>query len=275
MRKSLGIILVIFLFCISMLAYEEGKTLTLPTGGLSIFKMKCGAGYMHIKGVEGLKEIQVNANIIIEGISQKKVPDFIEENVILYLKREGDQAVLVSKINKPKFSLVNLRRKQFVINLDIKTPANLKLDVTDGSGEITIRDLGDDLHLKDGSGSVIIENVTGLVKINDGSGDLKIRNIGGDTTIVDGSGGIRAGALRGNLEIRDGSGSIDVNNISKNVKIRDGSGSMDIYQVSGSVWISDGSGSIHLNNVEGDVTIPKAGSGGLKIKNVKGEVRKN
>ena len=152
MRKSLGIILIITLFCIPMFAYNQSKTLTLPPKGISIFEMECGAGYLKIQGIEGLEEIQVTANIIIEGISGKKIPAFVEEKVILYLKKEGGRAHLVSKIKNPKSSWFNLRKKRFVINLDIKTPANLKLDVKDGSGEVSITDLGNDLILKDGSG---------------------------------------------------------------------------------------------------------------------------
>ncbi len=274
MRKFLGIILLSILFCISMFAYEQSKTLNLPVKGINVFEMECGAGYLKIQGIEGLEEIQVTANIIIEGISKKRIPTFIEDKVILHLKKEGNRARLVSKIKNPKRSWFSLKKRRFVINLDIKTPASLKMNVNDGSGEITIRDLGSDVILDDGSCSIIIENVKGSVQINDGSGSMKIADIGGDTSIVDGSGEIFTKSLHGNLKIKDGSGSIDVKNISKSVKIKDGSGSMDIFQVSGSVWISDGSGSIYLNTINGDVTIAEAGSGGLKIKNVQGRVTK-
>jgi len=42
----------------------------------------------------------------------------------------------------------------------------------------------------------------------------------------------------------------------------------------GSVEIDDGSGDIIIDGVEKDVTIEEAGSGDVRIRNVKGKVRK-
>ena len=49
---------------------------------------------------------------------------------------------------------------------------------------------------------------------------------------------------------------------------------MNIIEISGKVTVRDGSGSININGVEQEVIIEESGSGGLTIRNVKGNVQK-
>lgn len=57
------------------------------------------------------------------------------------------------------------------------------------------------------------------------------------------------------------------------MSVEDGSGEITIFHVQGSVEIDDGSGDINIDGVEKDVTIKEAGSGDVRIRNVKGKVR--
>lgn len=109
------------------------------------------------------------------------------------------------------------------------------------------------LRVDDGSGSIVIEDTEGDVEVEDGSGSLKIFNAG-------------------SIDIDDGSGSILVEGASGDVSIIDGSGSITVSEVGGSVTIDDGSGSINIDDVEKDVIIEEDGSGGLNVRNVRGQV---
>lgn len=109
------------------------------------------------------------------------------------------------------------------------------------------------LRVDDGSGSIVVEDTLGDVEVDDGSGSLKIYNAA-------------------NVEIDDGSGSIEVDGATGDISIIDGSGSITVSEVGGSVTIDDGSGSINIDDVEKDVIIKEDGSGGLSVRNVRGNV---
>lgn len=120
------------------------------------------------------------------------------------------------------------------IDLAIEVPAGTNIYAEDSSGSLTIYGVGD-VELKDGSGSAHIENV-GSVLVEDGSGSLRIQDANGD------------------------------------VEVRDGSGSMTILRVGGGVMIEDGSGSIEIEAVAGSVRIDEAGAGGVRVRDVDGDL---
>jgi hypothetical protein len=201
-------------------AAADRETLTLDTQGIKSFRISAESGYLHIEGVDAGKKIEV----IAEHEGDK-------DNHRLTLKRDGDRAELISHIEDWPLGWGDER-----INLTVKVPAGLSLDIEDGSGELT------------------------LSKVN------------GKTRIDDGSGSISISTHQGNIRINDGSGSIDVINVVGDVDIEDGSGSIEVSKVDGHVTIDDGSGSIDIDTVSKGLTIEDEGSGGLRTRNIKGGI---
>jgi DUF4097 and DUF4098 domain-containing protein YvlB len=195
----------------------------------------CGAGFLYVSGEESLRSIEVEAEIIVKGKREKDIEDYVEKNVKLELKKQGSEAVLVGMF-KNQFPSISFRTR--VINLTVKIPKNMGVEVDDGSGEVKI------------------EHIDGNLQIDDGSGEITVRDILGDVDIDDGSGTTVVKDVTGSVTIHDGSGTIRVNDIGKNV------------------MVSDGSGSIYIDNVVGDVIIKDDGSGSVSIKNVSGKVVK-
>ncbi len=229
------IFVVLFFLCASfMFAYEDVRNLNLSAKGIEKLEIDCGSGFLKVRGQEGLREIKVEAEIVLEGKSEKSAEEFLKKYLKLSLEKRGSRAVLTSGFESYR-SLFSFTNK--VINLTVSLPKDMDLDVDDGSGSLTI------------------ENIRGDVKIDDGSGSMDIMNIGG------------------NLDVDDGSGQIDVDGVSGDVSIDDGSGSMTIRNIEGSVTVRDGSGSITIDGVEKDVYIPSEGSGSVSVKNVKGKVK--
>lgn len=141
------------------------------------------------------------------------------------------------------------------LDLVLRVPARMTLDVRDGSGGTEIRGVA-------------------AVAIDDGSGGLRIEDVAGDVRVEDGSGAIGIARIRGDVELEDGSGSIDVRDVTGSVALRDGSGSIRIEGVSGSVTIrDDGSGSIDVARIGGDFIVRDDGSGGIAYSEVEGRVR--
>ena len=126
------------------------------------------------------------------------------------------------------------------LDLTLDVPSSLPLDVEDGSGSATIRDVAA-LKIDDGSGELRIENVAGAVTVSDGSGEIVIDHAGSVVIAEDGSGSVRITGVKGSVVVRD-----------------DGSGSIDVSDIGGDFAVEhDGSGGITHDGVRGAVRIPR------------------
>ncbi|GHF81434.1 hypothetical protein [Thalassotalea marina] len=219
--------------------FHQQKTLDIQASDLTALNVEAGAGFLKIKGVEGLDTIQVTADIYTD----KKARDDYQ----LTLVKQGDSAKLVAK-NGNTSGIWNGQSPK--IDLTVQVPQSMMLDIEDGSGALTIDNIVGDTKIKDGSGGIAINNVKGNLKIDDGSGSINVQDVNGD------------------VQINDGSGSILLEQVAGNAEIEDGSGSLTVKQVTGHVKVDDGSGGIVIDNV-GSLTIVESGSGGLSVKNVK------
>jgi len=235
---------------------EKKFNLNLSAEGITMFEIDCGAGYLKVKGVEGLKQIEVDAALVTKGIDGDDLEEFKNKYVNLKLEQDGKKARLISEI-KSGFSISSLfKHNEARIDLDVRMPKNLDLEIDDGSGSIEVSDVNGNLEVDDGSGSIEIADIKGWLKVDDGSGSIDLENIGGK------------------VKINDGSGTIKITDVGEDVDVDDGSGTISIYNIKGSVVVDDGSGGITIDGVDKDVNIKNAGSGDLTIHNVKGKVTK-
>lgn len=253
--KTILFILLFVFAAVSGFSFQEEKNVSLDVTGIDGLEIECGSGFLKIKGIDDLNTIDVKAYIVVKGIDEEDFKSFVKDNVTLTLKKKGNKAVLISKVDSSSISSF-FKKKEARIDLEVRMPKVLKLFIDDGSGLIRVSDISEDVKIEDGSGSIKIDNIKGTLKIDDGSGSITAKNIGG------------------HVKIEDGSGEIDVEIVKGDVDVDDSSGSIKIRNISGSVTVDDGSGSIYIDGVEQDVVIKDDGSGGLKIKNVKGKVKR-
>lgn len=232
MKKTLCLISILALSSLAFSAQVD-KSLKLPASGIQKLSVDAGAGSLKIDGVEGLSSIEVEAEIVVRGIGDRKLDDFLKDHLRLSLEEIDGEAVLKGHF---EFSGIVLFSPETAVNLTVRVPKAMNLYVDDGSGWLTV------------------DNIKGEVRIDDGSGELSVENIEGD------------------LIIDDGSGEIDVRNITGDVRIDDGSGSMTVERVGGSVTVDDGSGSISIDDVAQDVVFRSTGSGSVHTRNVRGRV---
>ncbi len=68
MRSKALLIGALFLLSSFALAVQEVKTLTLPSEGIVRLEINCGAGFLNVKGVEGLQSVEVKAEIYARGV---------------------------------------------------------------------------------------------------------------------------------------------------------------------------------------------------------------
>jgi DUF4097 and DUF4098 domain-containing protein YvlB len=234
MKSATVIFAVISLAGSLALSAQEVKPLSLAAQGIDKLEIDCGAGFLRVRGVEALNSIGVKAEIYVGGIADKKMKQFIEDNVKLTLEKKGSSALLVSRVDSRPFFFFREAR----IDLTVNVPRKMSVRIDDGSG------------------SIDVEGITGNLIIEDGSGGIRVENIQGD------------------LDIDDSSGEIEVKDVTGNVTIHDGSGGIDVVNIGGSLTVSDGSGGIDIDRVEKDLILKETGSGGVHYRNVKGRVIK-
>lgn len=235
MKSKITFFALLIFFVTLAFSFEKSERLSLPADGLDELVIDCGSGFLSVTGEDSLKNIEVEAEIIVEGKNEKDMESYVEDYVKLELKKQGNKAVLTSMF-KNSFPMISFRTR--VINLTVTVPKDLDVEVDDGSGEMKIAQIHGDIQIDDGSGEITVRDIQGDVEIDDGSGTVEIESVSGNVTIGDGSGTIR------------------VNDIGQNVRV------------------SDGSGSIYIDTVGGDVIIKSDGSGGVNIQNVNGRVIK-
>jgi len=255
-RKAAGWVGVVFAVLIPGVVRGQRADLTAPrnavvnAAGARTIRIEAGAGFLHVNGRPGLTQVRVTG--VAHASSQR-----ILNEIKLLAERQGD--VVVIKVETPdgSRSFWDLFHGDFVRSLDltIDVPAGTPLDVSDGSGEATIKG-------------------TGPVEITDGSGDLDVRGVTGNVRITDGSGNITISGIDGDVSIDDGSGNIDADNVTGNFTIgEDGSGDVDVSGIGGTMRVVEkGSGGVRVHRVGGDFIVETKGSGGIEYGTVKGTV---
>lgn len=205
------------------------QSLQLEIASIHTLRADTGAGTLKIIGEQGRDTINVEADIYtIE-----------KDEYTLTLERSGDRAKLVADVSNWSGNSWHIGGNKLPrIDLIIKMPAALALELDDGSGSVNIIGLssnieiedssgsievdgGNNINIDDGSGSLVVKNATGNVSIEDGSGSITVKNTGGKVTIDDNSGGININGA-GSLEIIDsGSGGVNIEGVQGNVKVDD------------------------------------------------------
>lgn len=250
--KSAALLLLALLPAVALAGtYRETRYLESPAAGVHVLSVRCGAGELTLKGIDGTATIEVLAEIESEGKDGEEFKLMTDKLMQLELRREYDRALLISNPAIPP-----LAGKDARIHLNIQVPVNMNVRIVDGSGSMTISNLIGNLSIDDDSGDITLADITGRVQIADGSGDIEIEDIQGRLEIVDGSGQIVIQHVTGDVKIQDASGGIEIHDVGGNVTVSDGSGSIDIYRVKKNVLIREsGSGKLDIDGVQGTVTI--------------------
>ena len=234
------------------LKLQKTEQLTLAAGQLAEFVIEAGAGSMEVNTAD-VDNIEVIAKIY-----QYQPHD----DYCLRLIRQENQAYLQSATCR--------HSKETMINLTIRVPEGLPLDIedgsgliklsgiagvkiVDGSGAIEVSNIKGSLDIKDGSGLISAKNIQSFIKITDGSGEIKISTVTGDVTITDGSGAIELDSIVGNVVVSDGSGAIEIESVEGAVEVSDGSGNIEVSQAQRFELLSDGSGKVDVSDISGEV----------------------
>ena len=215
---------------------QETRQLELSITADTLLRIDAGAGSLSLRGDAEAENIRVEAEIW-------QLTPRDDYTLTLELDESG-AARLVTR--------TDAGATEDRIDLDIRAPESIRLDVTDGSGSLEIEGVSGPLFVRDSSGSIRIEDTGADITIQDGSGSLRVENTDGHLRIEDGSGSVTVSNTAGDVTITDNSGSISVTDTTGVVAIRDGSGSIDVDGAEDFELLEDGSGSVNVDNIRGN-----------------------
>ncbi len=227
--------------------YTAPRNAVVDAAGAQRVEVEAAAGSLRIEGKAGLMQVQVS------GTARSSSQRFLSE-IRLIAERRGDVVFIKAEMPDENWGDRGSGNYSGALDLVIQVPQGINAEVSDGSGDAKILDVGA-LEASDGSGEFTVDGAAS-VRITDGSGNLRIENVGGD------------------VWVNDGSGEIDVRNVTGSFTVAtDGSGSIYATDVRGSVIVeNDGSGEIEVNKVGRDFRVENKGSGGIDYSAVSGVV---
>jgi hypothetical protein len=236
-------------------SYTSPRNAVVDAAGAKTVEVEAAAGSLRVEGKAGLRQVEVT------GTARASSQRLLNE-VRLIAERRGDMVFIKADIPDEEW------RDGGGAGLDlvIAVPLGINAEISDGSGDARITDVGDleahdgsgeftvigarSVSITDGSGELTIENIAGDVRVRDGSGEVDVRNVAGSFIVeTDGSGGLRARDVRGSVIVEsDGSGEIEVNKVGKDFRVENkGSGGIDYAEVSGTVDVPDRRRGRHRN----------------------------
>ena len=231
-------------------AGQETRDLEMSAAEIDTLRIQCGAGHLILRGNERLKKIEVDADILVEGLDAENIRSFLENNLLLDLQKRGNRAVLRAEFLRSS----RFKPTEAKVDLLVRVPRKMNVSIDDGSGPIHASGFYGDFEIDDGSGSITIRGITGSVRVGDASGPMKME------------------VIRGNVDVKDGPGSIDVKLVIGDVSVVDATGSITIQDIEGHVKVSDGSGSIDIHDISKSVSILESDSGEISIEGVQGKI---
>lgn len=104
------------------------------------------------------------------------------------------------------------------------------------------------------------------IQLSNGSGRLSVEGVNGDIRMKTGSGRIEANDLRGQISLKTGSGRINASNILGKAGFSTGSGTILIANINAQTTLTTGSGRIELSNAKlRGISLLKTGSGSISF----------
>ncbi|HSX58757.1 MAG TPA: DUF4097 family beta strand repeat-containing protein [Tahibacter sp.] len=241
-------------------AFQARRDLDLPAAGVKQLKLQTQAGDLRIVGVAGLSTVEFRGKACASTAEQ------LEKLTLQHTAGAGRLDVNTTAPGDNDFKLFG--SNYAYIDLEVRMPQALALELADSSGDTEIADAGP-VDLTDSSGDIKIRDPRGDVRVRDTSGDIDIDEAQGAITIAsDSSGDIEIdGARRDVLVEDDSSGDIEIDKVGGNVRVgRDSSGDIKIRHVAGSAEVgSDSSGMIYADDIKGDFRVASKSGGRSSI----------
>lgn len=227
-------------------AFQAERSLDVDARALTVLKLDTGAGDLVVDGVAGLDRIELRGKACASDEKALAATQFSAQ-------REGNVAVAATNIPASHGGLFG--GSQAYMDVHVRMPAAMKLELRDSSGDLEV------------------SGVRGGLGLQDSSGDITLRDLAGDVRIADTSGDIEVDGVEGNVVVdADSSGDIEIEKVSGDALVHeDSSGDITFEHVGGSAGVDrDSSGGIAFEDIGGDANVGSDSSGDIRATDVRG-----
>lgn len=221
-------------------------------GGAGTLKVKHQAGDLEIIGEPGIDEVFVEI--------EKRGRVFPEDDFQEYLKAYEITHEVVEGTLLVETSVEALPfGRQGWINLKLRVPERLKLEVDAGNCEVKITGPANGVNVDSGMGEASFSKIRGGLNVENAGGDVLVEEVEGNCELNLRWGSLTVRNLQGDL-FSDGPehGGATIEQVTGSVVLEDLQGNIKIDQVGGNLTIRDHQwGKIEHANVSGTVTLPE------------------
>jgi DUF4097 and DUF4098 domain-containing protein YvlB len=256
------------------------STEVMPLGGVEVVEFRLGS-----EDVEVVSKEDTDATFIIKKAwkaNDKEYGQKLLDEVEITIERDGDRLVIKREGSKVRDGWDMITKGYVSIDITVTIPADVRLDIATGSGDIDLDDRTAPVKVSTGSGDVVAAQMGAGFEMDTGSGDIHLRSVNGLFKFSSGSGDIRVDEVYGRVETSSGSGDVDIDLVRGDVKVSTGSGDVGLGTLegnlhartsSGDVTVHDHKGEADIGTSSGDVELrSNSGTGILNIDTSSGDV---
>ena len=187
--------------------------------------------------------IAKNKAITAEFLSKMKLVVAERSNSVRIVTEYPDEKSLKRKV------------KRFSISYSIEVPADIRLNVKNSFGEIDITGVSGDIDITNGYGKLTARDLKGTTTLANKFGAIAAFNINGDTEIISAHSPLDIQDIYGNLTAETRHGSIKILHVEGNARIECGHGSVRCDDISGRTDIVNSHGKVECRNIGDEIDI--------------------
>lgn len=157
-----------------------------------------------IDNFAGVINVRAGASGEIRVVGTKKGRTLGDTNQIqVDMQQSGDQVTITARVPG------GLRLGNVSVTWEVQVPANTRLDLRSGAGDLQVAGLQSNMKLHTGAGTIQVSDVNGQIDANTGAGAINIRGASGPVQLHTGAGEIiYQGSPTGDSSVDTGTGAI-------------------------------------------------------------------
>ena len=225
------------------------KTLTLaPNQTLSL---ESKFGEVRIHGENG-REAKITATIRAQAGSQNEADKDVSE--IKIEVTQDAEGIKVKTMYPEDHAVLRIHKgSSYSVDYDIAMPADAKLWVRSGFGNLEVRGVQGWADIENGHGQLVSRD-SGSTKLVNSFGSLEAAGATGNVWIVNNNGSVQVSTVKGAVDVKDRFASITARDIDGQVTISGGNGAVEVTDA-GASTVSNSFGSVTAKNIHGSLTV--------------------
>jgi hypothetical protein len=260
------------------------KSLTLSA--TQTLSLESKFGEIRIHGENG-REAKITATIRAQAGSQGEADKDVEE-IKIEVSQDAEGIKVRTVYPEDHMALRIHKNSSYSVDYDISMPADSKLWLRSGFGNVTVSGVQGWADIENGHGQLTSRD-SGSTKLVNSFGSVEATGATGNVWIVNNNGSVQVSAVKGALDVKDRFAAITVSNIQGPATISGGNGAVELTDagastvnnsfgavtarnIHGALAVNNNNGQVDVDTVQGLATLNNS-FGAINFTNVTGNVR--